>query len=308
MNDFDNKTAAIAKALGAVPFCTDEPMKKHTFFRIGGNVRLYITPGSESELIKAVEICRENGVEPFIIGNGTNLLVNDGALDIIAISTRELDDITLTGENELTAGAGALLSHIAVFALENALAGMEFAHGIPGSLGGAVFMNAGAYGGEMKDIVTSTRVLGADGKVREIRGAEHEFGYRTSFAEKSGGIVLSSAIKLRPGVKADIKARMDELMAKRSASQPLNYPSAGSTFKRPVGGYAAALIDGAGLKGLTVGGAQVSEKHAGFVINAGGASFRDVRELISEIQRRVFDNSGIMLEPEVRIIGEQGAE
>ena len=213
-----------------------------------------------------------------------------------------MKEVSLIGDDTIEAQCGALLSSIAVLALKESLEGFEFAHGIPGTLGGAVMMNAGAYGGEMKDVVLSVRALCADGVVREFCGEENDFSYRHSRYAESGDIVLSAKIRLKKGNADEIKGRMEELGAKRRASQPLTLPSAGSTFKRPVGGYAAALIQDAGLKGYTVGGAQVSEKHSGFVVNIGGATFSDVVNLMDYIKKTVYEKSGIELTPEVRII------
>ena len=280
-----------------------EPMSAHSSFRIGGRVSAMAMPCSEDELCACLRAAADAGVEPLVIGNGTNLLVRDGELDIFVIKTFEgVGSIELEGEDRIRAGAGALLSRVAPSALKWGLSGMEVAQGIPGSLGGAVYMNAGAYGGEMKDIVSSVRWTDRGLELRETSGADCDFRYRGSRFSDEGGTVLSAEIKLEKGDPEAIRAKMDELAAKRRASQPLNFPSAGSTFKRPAQGFAAALIDQAGLKGKGFGGAKVSEKHAGFIINAGGATFDDVIKTMDYVKEQVFRHSGIELEPEVKII------
>ena len=278
-----------------------EPLKNHSSFRIGGPADVLLLPKTEEELAGAYKFLLENEVRHFVMGNGSNLLFADEGFRGIVIKTSGINGLSLVGDNKVRAGCGALLSQTAVFARKHSLAGMEFAHGIPGSVGGAVVMNAGAYGGEIKDIAAETVYLDACGEIRRVIGAEHEFSYRHSrFAE--GEVVLSCDFVLQQGEETEIQNRMSELAAKRKASQPLELPSAGSTFKRPMGGYAAALIDEAGLKGLTVGGAQVSPKHAGFVVNIGGATCEDVVRLMDKIKEAVFAASGIELEPEVRVI------
>lgn len=284
-------------------FRENEPMKDHTSFKIGGRAPVMFFPGTEEETAFLVTEARRFGIKPLVIGNGSNLLVTDEDLTFPVIKTGEgMKEIKLIEDGVIEAQCGALLSSVAVLALREGLAGFEFAHGIPGTLGGAVMMNAGAYGGEMKDVVLSVRALCADGVIREFSGEENEFSYRHSRYSDSEDIVLSARIKLTSGDREKIKARMEELGAKRRASQPLTLPSAGSTFKRPAGGYAAALIQEAGLKGYTIGGAQVSEKHSGFVVNIGGASFDDVISLMAHIKETVLKKSGIELTPEVKII------
>jgi len=279
----------------------NEPLKNHSSFRIGGPADVMFLPRNTEELAGLYKLLLQEEVRHFVMGNGSNLLFADGGYRGAVIKTSGVNDVSLAGENTLRAQCGALLSQTAVFARKNALAGMEFAHGIPGSVGGAVVMNAGAYGGEIKDVAVKTVYLDAAGEVREAVGEEHDFSYRHSRFQP-GEIVLSCDFLLQPGDENEIQNKMSELAAKRKASQPLELPSAGSTFKRPVGGYAAALIDQAGLKGLTVGGAQVSTKHAGFVVNIGGASCADVLALMEKIKEAVFAASGIELEPEVRIV------
>ena len=279
----------------------NEPLKNHSSFRIGGPADVMFLPKTTEELAGLYKLLLEGEVRHFVMGNGSNLLFADEGYRGAVIKTSGLNEVSLAAENTLRAQCGALLSQTAVFARKNALSGMEFAHGIPGSVGGAVVMNAGAYGGEIKDVAVKTVYLNASGEVREAVGEEHDFGYRHSRFQP-GEIVLSCDFVLQPGDENEIQEKMSELAAKRKASQPLELPSAGSTFKRPVGGYAAALIDQAGLKGLTVGGAQVSPKHAGFVVNIGGASCADVLALMEKIKEAVFAASGIELEPEVRIV------
>ena len=279
----------------------NEPLKNHSSFRIGGPADVMFLPKTTEELAGLYKLLLEGEVRHFIMGNGSNLLFADEGYRGAVIKTSGLNEVSLAAENTLRAQCGALLSQTAVFARKHALTGMEFAHGIPGSVGGAVVMNAGAYGGEIKDVAVKTVYLDASGEVREAVGEEQDFGYRHSRFQP-GEIVLSCDFVLQPGDESEIQEKMSELAAKRKASQPLELPSAGSTFKRPVGGYAAALIDQAGLKGLTVGGAQVSPKHAGFVVNIGGASCADVLALMKKIKEAVFAASGIELEPEVRIV------
>lgn len=280
-----------------------EPMAKHTSFRIGGPVRALVQPRDWDEAAVVCRTLREAGVKPLVIGNGTNLLVMDQPLNRIAVQFGErMSAITPIGDNLLSAQAGVTLSKLAAEAQKRGLAGLEFAHGIPGSLGGAVSMDAGAYGGEMKDVVISTRYLDENLQFAECIGAEHDFSYRHSVFSDTDRVILESTVRLTPDDPEAILERMMTLREKRRASQPLDVPSAGSTFKRPAGGYASALIDQAGLKGFGIGGAQVSEKHGGFVINRGGATFDDVLRLIEHIQNKVFKMSGIALETEVKII------
>jgi UDP-N-acetylmuramate dehydrogenase len=298
-----NVKKALSDFAAIYPECKilrDEPMREHTTFRIGGTVSAVVYPCSAEELMSLCRICKENDAAYFILGNGSNLLVSDESLDIIMICTSGLNALSVS-ENTITVGAGVKLSKIASFALENGLGGFEFAHGIPGTLGGAVYMNAGAYGGEMKDVVTSVTAVDSDNALKTYDNAACEFSYRHS-AFCDGGVVLSAKIELTPKDKSEIRGKMDELAARRKEKQPLEYPSAGSTFKRPETGFAAAMIDEAGLKGYTIGGAQVSEKHAGFVINRGGATFEDVTALMEHIQKTVFERKGVLLSPEVKII------
>lgn len=282
----------------------EEPMKNHTTFRVGGPAELFVTPRTEQEVKQVVDLCLEAGEDYFILGNGSNLLVSDlGYRGVVIQIFKEMNQ-TIVERNVIKAQAGALLSAIASKALENSLAGLEFASGIPGTLGGACVMNAGAYGGEMKDVLKSVTVLTPEGKVRRIPGNELEMGYRTSLIAREGYIVLGAEIQLEEGDKAAVKARMDELKEKRVSRQPLEYPSAGSTFKRPEGYFAGKLIQDAGLRGFRVGGAQVSEKHCGFVINRDNATAADIAELMRQVSERVEERFGVRLEPEVKKLGE----
>ena len=293
----------IRSALPGLEMHENEPMSAHCSFRIGGPARLMACPASGAEAAALLRLLREADAPVELMGKGTNLLVADEGLDAVVVRLGEaISGAEPLPGDRVRAGAGISLAKLAVFAAEAGLSGLEFAHGIPGSLGGAVFMNAGAYGGEMKDVLESAEIALPDGTLREVPAEELELSYRHSALEGSGALVTAATVKLTPAEPEAIRARMRELMEKRRASQPLDMPSAGSTFKRPVGGYAAALIDQAGLKGFAIGGAQVSEKHAGFVINRGGATFDDVLRLMEHIQKTVLEKSGVRLEPEVRIL------
>lgn len=302
---FDSIVSRLRSALPELSILEHEPMARHTSFRIGGPVRALVQPASLAEAETVCRVLRESGVKPLVLGNGTNLLVTDQPLERVAVQFGErMSAIAPAGDDGLCAQAGVTLAKLAAEAQKRKLAGLEFAHGIPGSLGGGVSMNAGAYGGELKDVVVATRYLDENLNLAECVGAAHDFAYRHSAFSDTDCVILESTIRLTPDDPAAILERMMTLREKRRASQPLDMPSAGSTFKRPVGGYAAALIDQAGLKGYAIGGAQVSEKHGGFVINRGGATFDDVLRLIAHIQETVFQMSGIALETEVKIIHE----
>ncbi len=278
-------------------------MKRHTSFRVGGAARRMAFPKNREQLVILMGLAQECGIRPFILGKGTNLLVDDAGLDTLVIKTAEhMSAVRSTGDVTLEADAGISLARLAVFAQQAGLAGLEFAHGIPGSLGGGICMNAGAYGGEMSQVVTEVTALFPDG-IRHLTGEELQFSYRRSiFSNQPEIVILGAALRLTKGDPLEIRAKMDDLMARRKQSQPLEYPSAGSTFKRPIGNYAGTLIEKTGLKGLTVGGAQVSEKHAGFVINIGDATCEDVKRLITQVQKRVLEQWGVLLEPEVKMI------
>ena len=280
----------------------NEPMSRHCSFRIGGPCDAMLLPSSAEEVLAVAEALSRLEEEPLLMGNGTNLLVTDAPLHRIVVRMGERFAEVEVSEEQLTAQAGITLAQLAVAAARAGLSGLEFAHGIPGTLGGAVSMNAGAYGGEMKDVVTAVTYLDEDLTLRET--SDGAFSYRHSRFSDTRCAILSARIALTRDDPEAIRERMRALMERRRASQPLDMPSAGSTFKRPVGGYAAALIDQAGLKGYAVGGAQVSEKHAGFVVNRGGASFDDVLALMEHIRQTVSHRFGIQLEPEVKIIRE----
>ena len=300
-NFYDKLNNVIAKD----SILIDEPMSRHTTFRVGGPADFFVTPKAKEEVRDVIRICKEAGMPYYIIGNGSNLLVSDaGYRGVIVQIYKEMNEVKVEGDL-VKAQAGALLSGIAAKALGAELSGFEFASGIPGTIGGACVMNAGAYGGEMKDVLESVTVLTGKGKIIELGRNELELGYRTSVIAKKGYIVLGAALKLERGDGEKIKTYMDELKEKRVTKQPLEYPSAGSTFKRPEGYFAGKLIEDAGLRGFQVGGAQVSEKHCGFVINRDHAAAADIMELMRQVQIRVKENSGVDLEPEVKRLGDE---
>lgn len=283
---------------------TDEPLKNHVTFRVGGAADYFVSPESAEEVQKIILLCKEAGMPYYILGNGSNLLVSDqGYRGVIIQIYKSMSEISVKGEF-VTAQAGALLSAIAAKAAGESLAGFEFASGIPGTIGGAAVMNAGAYGGEMKDVLEQVTVLTKEGELVTIPREELDMGYRTSKVAKNQYIVLEVVIHLAHGEQEKIREKMNELKEKRTTKQPLEYPSAGSTFKRPEGYFAGKLIEEAGLRGFQVGGAQVSEKHCGFVINKDNATAAEVRELIRQVSERVKANSGVTLEPEVKMLGE----
>ena len=280
----------------------DVPMSRLTSFRIGGPVDCAAYPKTEAELSDLLKLCAEAGIEPVILGAGTNVLAPDAGLRKLVIVLKDaLEGMEQIGETSIRVMAGVTMSRAAVFAAGLNLGGLEFAHGIPGTIGGGVYMNAGAYGGEIKDVCTRVRIMEMNGEARWITNEEAAFSYRHSAIEDNPWIVVAAEFQLTPTPEEEVWAKMKELIGKRRASQPLDLPSAGSAFKRPVGGYAAALIDQTGLKGFQVGGAAVSEKHAGFVVNLGGATAADVQELLQQVSDKVFERTGIRLEPEVRI-------
>lgn len=285
-----------------IPLAEQEPMTRRTTFGIGGPA-LLLRPRSRAELQTAMTLCREAGEEPFILGRGSNLLVSDSGISRPVIQL-DGDFTAITREgNTLRCGAGASLIAVCRAAAENSLSGIEWGYGIPGSLGGGVYMNAGAYGGELRDVLTEVTFLDEAGEYRTLPAAELSLSYRHSiFEDRPGTVIVEAVLTLTPGDPAAIRAAMEGYMSRRREKQPLEYGSAGSTFKRPVGNYASALVDQCGLKGLSVGGAEVSRKHAGFIINRGGATAADVRELIAEVQRIVREKTGYTLECEIKYI------
>ena len=302
---FETLDRKIADYLPDLKYVEDEPMAKHISLRVGGAAKRMAFPENAEQLVLLMSFALSCGARALVIGNGTNLLVPDEGIDRLVIDVSEgMTRIADGGQaNEITAQCGAPLARIAEYARRKGLSGLEFAHGIPGTLGGAVCMNAGAYGGEIKDVVASVTLLDPEAGIRTLKGKEMQFSYRRSLlSEHPEYVVLSATFRLEPGDSETIGARMRELMAKRKASQPLEFPSAGSTFKRPAGYYAGPLIEGCGLKGCRVGGAEVSTKHAGFIVNTGGATCADVLALIEKVQKTVYDAHGVMLEPEVKIV------
>lgn len=285
-----------------IPLAEQEPMTRRTTFGIGGPA-LLLRPRSRAELQAAMTLCREAGEEPFILGRGSNLLVSDSGISRPVIQL-DGDFTAITREgNTLRCGAGASLIAVCRAAAENSLSGIEWGYGIPGSLGGGVYMNAGAYGGELRDVLTEVTFLDEAGEYRTLPAAELSLSYRHSiFEDRPGTVIVEAVLTLTPGDPAAIRAAMEDYMSRRREKQPLEYGSAGSTFKRPVGNYASALVDQCGLKGLSVGGAEVSRKHAGFIVNRGGATAADVRELIAEVQRIVREKTGYTLECEIKYI------
>lgn len=283
-------------------FRTDEPLSKHTSFRIGGPAELMAFPRSCAELSALLKMSALLDVSPVILGAGTNVLAPDDGVSGLVICLKDcLDGMEYVAENTIRVMGGVTMTRAAVYACNLGLSGLEFAHGIPGTVGGGVYMNAGAYGGEICQVCTAVEVMDRNGECHRLSNEQMHFSYRHSVLEEEFAIVVSADFELEPKTPEVIRERMKELMAKRSASQPLDKPSAGSAFKRPVGGYAAALIDSAGLKGFRVGDAAISEKHAGFAVNLGGAKAADVRKLLEQVSQIVYEHSGIRLEPEVRI-------
>ena len=285
----------------------NEPMSMHTTFRIGGPARFFAIVNSEEDLIKTIKLVREENQEYFVLGNGSNILVSDKGFDGVVLQlSGEFDTIHLSGNN-IIAGSGLLLSQVAKTALDNSLAGLEFASGIPGTIGGAIVMNAGAYGSEMKDVVKAVRILWLEvdePTIENLTLDDLKLSYRHSILKERKGIVLDVKLTLKPGSKEEIKSIMDDLASKRREKQPLEYPSAGSTFKRPEGYFAAKLIEDSGLKGYKVGTAMVSDKHAGFVVNTGGAKAVEVKQVMDHVVHIVNQSTGITLEPEVILLGD----
>lgn len=287
-----------------IGFQTDEPMKTHTTFKTGGNASVFICPQNESELSETLKTIKDCGLKPFILGNGSNLLVSDdGITDRPVIYIGEaFNQVKLLDETTIEVGAGAMLTAPCRFALEHSLTGLEFAFGIPGSCGGAAYMNAGAYGGEMKDVVIRCNHIDFDGNAGHFDASELDFGYRHSVYSERDCVITSIVISLEKGDKEEIGAKMRELLQRRKDKQPLEYPSAGSVFKRPEGYFAGALIEQSGLKGKRIGGAMVSEKHAGFIINYDGATTKDVLDLVKFCQDTVMEKFGVMLEREIKSV------
>lgn len=299
LNSFQEKAA---QELPQIKLRFSEPLSKHTSFRIGGPAEVMAFPKNTEELSRILKVSKELDIKPVILGAGTNVLAPDEGVGGLVVCLKDgLNGMEVLEDGRIQVMSGVTMTRAAVFAANQGLAGMEFAHGIPGTVGGGVYMNAGAYGGEISQICESVTVMQMDGTLRTIPGTQMDFGYRHSILEETDGIVISAVFRLREDSSQAIKGRMKELQAKRSASQPLDLPSAGSAFKRPVGGYAAALIDEAGLKGFQVGSAAISSKHAGFAVNLGGATAEDVKNLLQQVSDRVFAASGIRLEPEIRI-------
>lgn len=307
MSEFDIQTTKgwLEAVCGAEQVIQDAPMAKYTSFRAGGAADLMAVPQSEEQLQEILQRLASDGVPHMVLGNGTNVLVRDGGYHGVIVRIGEAFSYIRTEEDRLICGSGALLSMAAKAAAHAGLTGLEFASGIPGSIGGAVFMNAGAYGGEMKDVLVEAKILEKDSPAFAAKtAAELDMGYRHTALHEDGGVVVEAVIGLKPGDQEEIRQTMSELTAKRNEKQPVNYPSAGSFFKRPEGYFAGKLIQDAGLKGLTLGGAQVSQLHSGFIINTGGATATDIIGLMQIVQAVVQEQFGVLLEPEVRIIGE----
>lgn len=297
-----NKVIELAEKLNIKHF-ENEPMKKHTTFKIGGPARLMLFPERESDVSEIVKCCKDNGIRLMAVGNGSNLLVDDGGIDACVICfDSSFSDVSLVDDDVIFAQSGASLMKVCRFALENSLSGLEFAFGIPGSCGGAAFMNAGAYGGEMKDVLFKCSHIDNEGNTGILENDDLKLSYRHSAYYDNGCIVTGLYLKLKKGSKAEIKSKMDDFLQRRKDKQPIEYPSAGSTFKRPEGYFAGALIEQCNLKGKSVGGAQVSEKHAGFVINKGDATCKDVVDLCRLCSETVFKEKGVSLEMEIRVV------
>lgn len=303
MNQYKDFGAKLYSIMKQEDVAIDEPMKKHTSFKVGGTADILVTPQSYQQVVDVIKLCNENQVPYYIVGKGSNLIVKDGGFRGIIIKLTKLDNIKVESDT-IIVQCGADLSKVSEAALEGRLVGFEFACGIPGTVGGAVTMNAGAYDGEIKNVIQSALVVDKQGNLIDLNKEQLELGYRMSAVQKHGYTVLEVTFKLKPGEYENIKARIDELTKKREDKQPLEYPSAGSTFKRPEGHFTGKLIEECSLKGYNIGGAQISEKHAGFIINSGDATAADILNLIAHIQSTVKGRFGVELHPEVRIIGE----
>lgn len=294
----------LQKLMGKEKVLVQEPLSGHTTFRIGGPADYFVMPSDEKELAAVIELCRQEEIPWFVLGNGSNLLVGDrGYRGVVIQLYKNFDQVVIEGTT-VKAQAGAMLIRAAREAGKAGLTGLEFASGIPGTIGGAMVMNAGAYGGEMKDVVSAVTVLTPEGEVKTLTGEEMDFRYRTSVVESKKYIVLEAVMELKKGDPVQIQEQMQEFLARRKEKQPVEYPSAGSTFKRPQGYFAGKLIMDAGLRGYRVGGAQISEKHCGFVINTGGATAAEVQQLIRDVSEKVKEQFGVELEPEIKRIGE----
>lgn len=299
LTDFQEKITGFQKDI-EIRF--NEPLSRHTSFRIGGNAEVMAFPKSSEELTQLLKVSRKLDCKPVILGAGTNVLAPDEGMRGLIICLKDcLGGMERLDDTAIRVMAGVTMSRAAVFAAGQGLSGLEFAHGIPGTVGGGVYMNAGAYGGEIAGVCESVTVMDRDGELQELSKADLHFSYRHSVLEEKNWIVISAVFRLAQKPEAEIRGYMKELLGKRTASQPLDLPSAGSAFKRPVGGYAAALIDQSGLKGFRVGNAGISEKHAGFAVNLGGATASDMKELLRQVSEKVYSDSGIRLEPEIRI-------
>lgn len=300
---YTDKLCSLCSELGC-EYKLNELLKKHTTFKIGGNAKILVEINSENTLVQLLKFIRENNIKFFVLGKGSNILAEDNGFDgVILKISNKFSEINIADNGIVTCTAGTPLSELCLFALENSLSGLEFAYGIPGTAGGALFMNAGAYGGEIKDVVMSARYVDKKGNIMTINAEDMNLSYRHSiFSESTDNIIIDMTFCLNKGNKTEIKAKMDELLQKRKDKQPLEFPSAGSTFKRPQGSYASLLIEQCGLKGMSVGGAQVSEKHSGFVINTGDATFADVLSLCDKVKEIVKEKTGYILELEPVIL------
>ncbi|MGL5617337.1 MAG: UDP-N-acetylmuramate dehydrogenase [Sarcina sp.] len=305
MSHYKEIKEILCKYCGEENVILDAPMKEHTHFRVGGPVDILVTPSTKEQVIEVISICKDKKVPYFILGNGSNVLVKDGGISGVVVKLEKIDNIEVNGD-EVTADCGALLSKVSKAALEGRLTGLEFACGIPGSIGGAVFMNAGAYNGEMAHVIKEVEAINDHGEIVRLNHDELELGYRTSSIMQKGYVVVSATLKLEKVNDENvnkIEDRMNDLTKKREDKQPLEFASAGSTFKRPEGYFAGKLIQDSGLKGFSIGGAAVSEKHSGFVINKGNATAKDVLDVIKHVQDTVKEKFGVDLHTEVRIIG-----
>lgn len=286
----------------AIPYSCGEPLARHTSFQIGGPAALFCTPHTTQQLIQALALCREADIRTYILGNGSNLLFSDKGFDGVVLCTRLIQPEIRVEEDRIVAGAGVSLKQVCEEAASQGLTGLEFAYGIPGSLGGAVYMNAGAYGGETRDVLLEVEFVDESGQVRSLPVDQLELGYRTSIFARTGWCVLRATLQLAKGDREQIRAKMDDLMNRRREKQPLEYPSAGSAFKRPEGAFAGSLIEQCGLRGYRVGDAAISEKHCGFIVNLGNASCADVLELARQVSDRVQQETGFVLEKEIRVV------